>query len=168
METDDGQEEEIEFLEAEQCLMILRGSQAYEKEVNVVDTIVAQTWLRWSEMAITFDRDDHRDHVPHPGAGSYPLVVSPIVGTTRLSKVLMNGGSCLNFLYAETLDKIKIPRRSLLPSKAPFYGVIRGKQAVPLGRIRLHVTSRPPFGPLVQAFSSALHCSRSIAPRLRI
>ena len=41
METDDEQEEEIEFLEAEQCLMILIGSQAYEEEVNVIDTIVA-------------------------------------------------------------------------------------------------------------------------------
>jgi phosphodiesterase/alkaline phosphatase D-like protein len=70
--------------------------------------------------------------------------------------------------YAETLDKMKIPQSSLLPSKASFYGVIPGKEVVPLGRIRLHVTSHPPFGPLVQAFSSALHCSRSIKPGLRI
>jgi len=119
-------------------------------------------------MAITFDWDDHPDHVPHPGAGSYLLVVSPIVGTTRLSRVLMDDSSRLNILYAETLDKMKIPQSSLLQSKAPFYGVIPDKQAVPLGRIRLHVMSHPPFGPLVQAFSSALHCSRFIAPRLRI
>ena len=34
----------------------------------------------------------------------YPLMVSPIVGTMRLTKVLMDGGSGLNIIYAETLD----------------------------------------------------------------
>jgi hypothetical protein len=88
-------------------------------------------------MAITFDRGDHPDHIPHPGR--YLLVVSPIVGTTHLSRVLMDGGNNLNILYTETLDKMKIPRSSLLPSKAPFYRVIPGKEAVPLRHIRLHV-----------------------------
>ena len=33
-----------------------------------------------------------------------------------------------------------IPQSSLRPSKAPFYEIVRGKEAVPLGRIRLNVT----------------------------
>ena len=41
--------------------------------------------------------------------GRYLLVVSPIVGTTRLTKVLMDGGSGHNKLYASTLDKMGIP-----------------------------------------------------------
>ena len=32
-------------------------------------------------------------------------MVSPIVGTTCLSKVLMDGGSGLNIFYASTLDR---------------------------------------------------------------
>jgi hypothetical protein len=58
-------------------------------------------------MAITFDQEDHPDRVPHPGR--YPLVVIPIVGTTRLTKVLMDGGSGLNILYTSTLDNMGIP-----------------------------------------------------------
>ena len=44
-------------------------------------------------------------------------MVSPIVGTTRLTKVLMDGSSNLNILYASTLDKMGIPWSSLHPNK---------------------------------------------------
>ena len=47
-------------------------------------------------------------------------MVSPIMGTTHLTKVLMDGGSGLNILYAGTVDKMGIPWRSLRPNKAPF------------------------------------------------
>jgi hypothetical protein len=66
------------------------------------------TYLDWSNAAITFDRDDHPARVLHPG--QYPLVVEPIIANTRLSKVLMDGGSGLNILYANTLDLIGISR----------------------------------------------------------
>jgi hypothetical protein len=33
----------------------------------------------------------------------YPLMVDLIVGTKQLTKVLMDGGSGLNIMYAETL-----------------------------------------------------------------
>jgi hypothetical protein len=69
-------------------------------------------------------------------------VVSLIVGTTRLTKVLMDGGSGLNKMG--TLDKMGIPRSNLCPNKAPFYGIIPGKEVVPLGRIWLNVTFGQP------------------------
>jgi hypothetical protein len=56
----------------------------------------------------------------------------------------MDGGSSPNIHYADTLNKMKILRSSLHPSKASFYGVIPGKEAVLLECIRLHITfSRP-------------------------
>jgi hypothetical protein len=133
-----------------------------EQEVNAVHTLTAPTRLRWSQTAITFDQEDHPDCVPHPGR--YPLVVSPIVGTTRLTKVLMGRGSGLNILYATTLDKMGIPRSSLCPSKALFYGIVLGKEAAPLGRIRLNVTfgqpdnfRKEPLGFEVVNFSGVYH-----------
>ena len=67
-------------------------------------------------------------------------MVSSIVGTTCLTKVLLDGGSGLNILYASTLDKMGIPWSSLCPSKAQFYGIMPGKEAMPLGHIWLNVT----------------------------
>ena len=62
------------------------------------------------------------------------------MGTTRLTKVLMEGGNDLNILYAITLDKMGIPRSNLCPSKAPFYGIMLGKEVVPLGHVWLSIT----------------------------
>ena len=67
-------------------------------------------------------------------------MVCLILGKVRLTKVLMDGGSMLNILYAEIPNKMKIPRSSLYPSGASFFEVVPGKEAMPLGRIWLHVT----------------------------
>ncbi|XP_066361163.1 uncharacterized protein [Miscanthus floridulus] len=56
----------------------------------------------------------------------------------------MDRGSGLNILYASTLDRMGIPRSSLYPSKAPFYGIILGKEVVPLRRIHLSITFSQP------------------------
>jgi hypothetical protein len=67
-------------------------------------------------------------------------VVSLIIGTTHLSKVLMDGGSGLSILYICTLDRMGILQSHLRPSNAPFYGIVPRKEAMPLGRIRLDIT----------------------------
>jgi hypothetical protein len=54
------------------------------------------SFLDWSEDAITFSREDHPNRIPNPG--QYPLVVDPVIGNARFSKVLMDGGSSLNIL----------------------------------------------------------------------
>ena len=99
-------------------------------------------FLRWSESAITFDRTDHLESVPHPGR--YLLVVDPIIGMKRLTKVLMDGGSGLNIMYAEMLNAVGINRSRIRPIGSPFHGIVPGKQAVPLGKIDLPVTFGDP------------------------
>jgi hypothetical protein len=63
--------------------------------------VEAPVYLDWSDKPITFDQGDHLDRVPSPGM--YPLVVDPVIGNVRLTKVLMDRGSSLNIIYAETL-----------------------------------------------------------------
>jgi hypothetical protein len=58
-----------------------------------------------------FNHDDHLDRVPQ--LGQYPLVVDRIIGNTRLTKVLMDGGSGLNIMYAKTLDAMGISQTQL-------------------------------------------------------
>jgi hypothetical protein len=62
-------------------------------------------------MAITFDHDNHLDYIPNPRV--YPLIVDPIIANTRLTKVLMDGGSSLNIICAQTLDLLGIKRTHL-------------------------------------------------------
>ena len=104
------------------------------REVFTARMAVLQ-YLSWSSTPITFDREDHPDKVVAPGV--YPLVVDPIIVNTRLSKVLMDGGSSLNIIYRETLDLLGIDRGKLQPSAGGFHGVVPGKKALPVGRIDL-------------------------------
>jgi hypothetical protein len=82
-------------------------------------------FLRWSESAITFDRSNHLSSVPQPRR--YLLVVDLIIGTKPLTKVLMNGGSGLNVMYAETLDAMGIDRSRIRLTGALFHGIMLGK-----------------------------------------
>jgi hypothetical protein len=95
------------------------------------------SFLDWSEDAITFSREDHPNRIPNPG--QYPLVVDPIIGNARFSKVLMDGGSSLNILYAHTLRLLGIGLDQLRPSTTTFHGVAPGKRVQPLGQIDLPV-----------------------------
>ena len=95
-------------------------------------------FLKWSGSPITFDRSDHLDSVTH--VGRYLLMVDPIFGTKRLTKVLMDRGSDLNIMYAETLDAMGIDRSRIRPTRAPFHVIVPRKQAIPIGQIDLPIT----------------------------
>ena len=91
-------------------------------------------------------------------------IATPDTVTANETKVLMDEGSSLNIPYASTHDKMGIPRSNLRPSKVPFYGIMLGKEAVPLGHIRLNVTfgqpdnfHKEPFTFKVVDFPSVYH-----------
>jgi hypothetical protein len=99
--------------------------------------VAAQVYLDWSDKPITFDQDDHPDRVPSPG--KYPLVVDPVIGNVRLTKVLMDGGSSLNIIYAEILGLLQIDLSTIQAGAAPFHKIIPGKRFQPLGQLDLPV-----------------------------
>jgi hypothetical protein len=93
------------------------------------------SFLDWSEEAITLSREDHPNRIPNPD--QYSLVVDPVIGNSRFSKVMMDGGSSLNILYAHTLWLTGIGLEQLRPSTSSFHGVAPGKRVQPLGQIDL-------------------------------
>jgi hypothetical protein len=95
------------------------------------------SFLDWSEDAITFSREDHPNRIPNPG--QYPLVVDSVIGNARFSKVLVDGGSSLNILYAHTQRLLGIGLDQLRPSTTSFHGVAPSKLVQPLGQIDLQV-----------------------------
>jgi hypothetical protein len=114
--------------------MIFGGLVAYEskhrqkltaREVNAAAlSKVVLTFLKWSKTVITFDRKDHPDHIPQ--LGCFPLIVDLIISKTCRSRVLMDGGSNLNLLYAEMYDAMGLSRAVIRPSSAPFHRVRPG------------------------------------------
>src|SRR6185503_6984243 len=94
--------------------------------------------LLWSEIPITFDRRNHWVHLPRPGA--YPLVVNPVIRQIRLARVLIDGGSALNIIFAKTLEDMGFDMTKLVPSDQDFYGIIPGAGSTLVGKVTLPVT----------------------------
>ncbi|KAF8725758.1 hypothetical protein HU200_020310 [Digitaria exilis] len=106
--------------------------EAYAAEPAVV------TPLRWSDTTITWSREDQWAEITSPGR--YPLVLETVVANSRLTKVLIDGGSGLNLIFAKTLKSMGLDMSTLQPADTPFYGIVPGKAAIPLGQITLPVT----------------------------
>jgi hypothetical protein len=134
-----------EFPEVHDCFMIYGGQVAnasaqhrkQERREACSVKVAAPVYLDWSDKPITFDQGDHLDRVPSPG--KYPLVVDPVIGNVRLTKVLMDGGCSLNIIYAETLGLLQIDLSMIRAGAAPFHGIIPGKRVQPLGQLDLSV-----------------------------
>ena len=60
----------------------------------------------WNDTAITFNANDEPKYRTVRAAAA--LVLNSIVDGFRLTKVLMDGGSGLNLIYEETLNKMEI------------------------------------------------------------
>ena len=80
----------------------------------------------------------HHQHFSEPG--KLPLVLDLIVAGVRLTKVLIDGGSGLNILFASTLRQIGLNFTKISPTKSLFYGIIPGNEAFALNTISLPVT----------------------------
>jgi hypothetical protein len=134
-----------EFSEVHDCFKIYGGQVANasarhrkqeRREVCSVK-VAAPVYLDWSDKPTTFDQGDHPDCVLSPGR--YPLVVDPVIGNARLTKVLMDGGSSLNIIYAETLGLLEIDLSTIRAGAAPFHGIVPRKRVLPFGQLDLPV-----------------------------
>jgi hypothetical protein len=118
-------------------LLNRRAQKATRREVMSIEPAVP-TPLRWSEVPITFSRADQWTSFSEPGW--FPLVLKSVVAGSRLNKVLIYGGSGLNVLLTKTLKKMKLNITNMLTkSTSPFYGIVPGNAAVPLGSVVLPV-----------------------------
>jgi hypothetical protein len=82
-----------------------REQKATRREVMSIEPAVP-TPLRWSEVPITFARVDQWTSFSEPGR--FHLVLKPVVAGSKLNKVLIDGGSRLNVLFAKTLKMMKL------------------------------------------------------------
>jgi hypothetical protein len=137
-----------------------RSQKATRREVLNIEPAVP-TPLQWSEVPITFSRADQWTSFSEPGR--FPLVLKLVVAGSRLNKVLIDGGSGLNVLFTNTLKKMKLDITHMLTkSTSPFYGIVPGNAAIPLGLVVLPVT----FGETRETTAPSTSSSKSRTSRL--
>jgi hypothetical protein len=116
------------------------AQKATRREVLSIEPTVP-TPLRWLEVPITFSLADQWTSFSEPG--QFPLVLKPVVAGSKLNKVLIDSGSGINVLFTKTLKKMKLDITHMLTkSTSPFYGIVPGNAAIPLGSVVLPL----PFG----------------------
>nr|XP_045084510.1 uncharacterized protein LOC123494009 [Aegilops tauschii subsp. strangulata] len=57
----------------------------------------------------------------------------------RFSRILKDGGSSINILYRDTMEKLNIKEKKLLPSRTVFHGIVPGLSCSPIGKIKIDV-----------------------------
>jgi hypothetical protein len=67
-------------------------------------------------------------------AGRFHLVVSAVIETMRMRKILMDEGSGINILYKDAFDKLNVDIRKLHASQSPFHSIILGQCVMPWAR----------------------------------
>ena len=104
---------------------------------SLAEVYQVETINPWSDTAITFNASDE----PKFRTAQAPatLVLSMIVDGFRLTKVLMDGGSGLNLIYEETLQKMGLDWSRIERSSTTFRGIIRSQVACCTGKITLDV-----------------------------
>ena len=111
-----------------------RDHKLHKRAVKAIEPAVLR-YLRWSEQPIVWSREDHLPRVDNPG--HLALVVAPQVGGYKFTKVLMDGGTNINILYYETSRRMSLTHKDLKPSNTFFHGVVPGKSAYPVGKIKI-------------------------------
>ena len=116
--------------------MIFRGLESKRAQKQALREVYALVLgvpqlLDWSDCTISFGLTDHPYYIPNPGKNA--LVVDPIIGGCQLSKVLMDGGSGINIIYARTMHKMGLLITGLRPLATHFHGIVPRKKAEPLG-----------------------------------
>ncbi|XP_052133983.1 uncharacterized protein LOC127752613 [Oryza glaberrima] len=65
--------------------------------------------MKWSQHKIEFSEADHPKIATTPGR--YPIMVEPTIRNIKVARVLIDGRSSINLLFASTLDAMGIPQK---------------------------------------------------------
>ena len=104
--------------------------------VTTEDAAANPSYRPWSEVPITINRADQLVDIPY--IGRFPLILDGTIQKVLFRKVLVDGGSALNLLFAGALKELGLRIGDLTPSDS-FWGVVPGRASKPLGEITLLV-----------------------------
>ena len=82
--------------------------------VTSEETIANPSYRPWSKVPITFSRANQWVDIPY--TGRFPLVLDATVQKVLFIKVLVDGGSALNLLFAGALKELGLWITDLTPS----------------------------------------------------
>ena len=110
--------------------------------VNTEDAIANPSYRPWSEVPITFNRGDLWVDIPY--IGRFPLILNATIKKVLFRKVLVDGGSALNLLFAGALKELGLRIGDLTHSNSSFWVWYLAGLPSHLGRSRSQYSSTRP------------------------
>ena len=86
--------------------------------VTTEDATANPSYRPWFEVPITFSRADQWADIPY--IGCFPLVLDATIQKVLFRKVLVDGGSALNFLFVGDLKELGLGLADLTPFDSSF------------------------------------------------
>ena len=86
--------------------------------VTTEDAVANPSYRPWSEVPITFNRADQWVDIPY--IGRFPLVLDATIQKVLFRKVLVDGGSALNLLFAGALKELGLRIGDPTPPDSSF------------------------------------------------
>lgn len=116
-----------------------RAQKVISRQVYMAEKISPPTieYLNWSAQDIGLTQAEHLPQVPRPGQSA--MILPAVIAGFEVSRVLIDGGSSLNLMFADTLRKMNISLANLTPTDTRFHGITPEKPNYPLGKINLDV-----------------------------
>ena len=89
-----------------------------DREISMADQLVTPTWRLIKPYAVTPVTTSMPTSMPaiasRTGPGHFPLMLDPTIRNVRFKKVLIDGGSALNILFAEALTELGLIKDDLV------------------------------------------------------
>ena len=86
--------------------------------ITTEDATVNPSYHPWSKVPITFNRADQWVDIPY--IGRFPLILDATIQKVLFRKVLVDGGSALNLLFAGALKELGLGMTDLTPLDSSF------------------------------------------------
>lgn len=78
-----------------------------------------------------------------PSSGAYAMVLDSTFSierqACRFSRIPIDGGSSINILYRDTMEKLCIKEKQLQPGRTVFHDIVLGLSCSPIGKIKIDV-----------------------------
>jgi hypothetical protein len=97
-----------------------------EREISLAQRIESKRSMRWSDIDISFGRQDHPDTELFDMNLSF--VVKLPIGWHKVAKTLIDNGASLNLIMRKTFIELGLNLKDLISVHDTLYGMIRPQQ----------------------------------------
>jgi hypothetical protein len=109
-----------------------------EREISLAQHIKPRRMIRWSNVDISFNPQDHLD-TELPDRNSSFMGKLPI-GRHKVAKTFFDNGASLNLIMRKTFIEMGFNQKDLTPVQDIFHGIIPEQSSAPIAHIVLEVS----------------------------